>query len=606
MLKNILKFLTQHKVAAGVFAILIIGGGYYGYQAIFSKTAPPRYVLAAAEKGTLIFSVIGSGQVSASNQVDIRAKVSGDVVLVGVKNSQEVKSGTLLAQINSADAVKAVNDAETSLETAKLELDKLLAPLDELTLLQAENSLTQLKESKQNLEDDFVKAYEDGFNSVVNSFFDLPGIMADLEDIIYGKTINKTQDNVSAYADMIKYSDDAKVTAYKNSVIGSFVVARAAYDKNFQDYKTVGRYSDHAAIEAIINATYNTSKAIAEAIRNTDNLISFVKDTLAQRGLDIPKIIATHQATVKTDTGKMNSILSNLLGAQRAIESGRETIVKTDRSIREKELSLADLKAGADELAIRAKKIAVQQKQDALSDARQKLVEYFIRAPFDAVAAKVNVKKGDSILSGAAIATVITKQKIAEITLNEVDVAKIRLGQKTTVTFDAVADLTIAGAVADIDTIGMVSQGVVSYNIKISFDTEDDRVKPGMSVSAAIVTDITLNVLTVPNAAVKISGNSSYVEILDCVTADEAAANPGGVVSKNTPRRQSVETGSANDSLTEITGGLSEGDLIVTRTITAAAANQSTQQRSILQSIGGQRSGTSGGGRAPAGSVMVH
>ena len=65
------------------------------------------------------------------------------------------------------------------------------------------------------------------------------------------------------------------------------------------------------------------------------------------------------------------------------------------------------------------------------------------------------------------------------------DFLTIKVGDKATLTFDAVTDLSISGQVAEIDTVGTVSQGVVSYALKIAFDTQDTRVKPGMTVSAA-------------------------------------------------------------------------------------------------------------------------
>ncbi|MDD5433706.1 MAG: hypothetical protein PHE77_03610, partial [Candidatus Pacebacteria bacterium] len=61
---------------------------------------------------------------------------------------------------------------------------------------------------------------------------------------------------------------------------------------------------------------------------------------------------------------------------------------------------------------------------------------------------------------------------MAEISLNEVDVAKVKIGQRAIITFDAIDELEITGKVEDVDTIGTVSQGVVSYNVKIIFDTQ--------------------------------------------------------------------------------------------------------------------------------------
>ena len=72
---------------------MVIIGGYYGYQSLFGGKTTTSYVTAAVEKGTLIVSVSGSGQISALDQVDIKPKTSGDLVYLGIKNGQEVKAG---------------------------------------------------------------------------------------------------------------------------------------------------------------------------------------------------------------------------------------------------------------------------------------------------------------------------------------------------------------------------------------------------------------------------------------------------------------------------------------------------------------------------------
>ena len=70
---RIWKKALQHKVLA------VLGAGYYAYGKFFSAGTPVKYVLAAVQKGTFISSVTGSGQVSASNQLDLKPKVSWDI-----------------------------------------------------------------------------------------------------------------------------------------------------------------------------------------------------------------------------------------------------------------------------------------------------------------------------------------------------------------------------------------------------------------------------------------------------------------------------------------------------------------------------------------------
>src|SRR3989344_4682023 len=289
------------------------------------------------------------------------------------------------------------------------------------------------------------------------------------------------------------------------------------------------------------------------------------------------------------DAVKANNNLSSLLSIQRTIQSSKEVIISAERSTEEKELSLAKIKKGPDDLDIRAKKINIRQKEDMLSTAKQTLADHYVRAPFSGVIAKVNAKKGDSASAGAAIATLVTKQKISEISLNEIDAAKIKVGQKSTLTFDAVDGLSIDGKVTEIDAIGTVAQGVVTYNVKIAFDIQDDRVKPGMSASAAIITDAAQDVLLVPISAIKSQGETQYVEIFD--QAIPRNKNGQGIPSPVPPRQQIIETGLSNDTFVEIISGLKEGDQVVVRTINGSSSSQSAQQApSILGHFDGKTS----------------
>ena len=143
-------------------------------------------------------------------------------------------------------------------------------------------------------------------------------------------------------------------------------------------------------------------------------------------------------------------------------------------------------------------------------------------------------------------------------------------------TLDAVSDLGITGEVVEVDGLGTVSQGVVNYTVKIAFDTQDERVKSGMSITANIITNIKQDVILVPNSAVK-SSNGEFVLILD----------------NNVPRNQTVEIGLSNDTMTEIISGVNEGDEVVTQTITVGGSQKSSAQ----QNTGIRIPGVSGGFR---------
>jgi len=261
----------------------------------------------------------------------------------------------------------------------------------------------------------------------------------------------------------------------------------------------------------------------------------------------------------------------------------------------EKKLALEELIAGVDAREIKFQENIVAQKENALLDAKEKLASHFIRAPFDGVIGEVNVKTNDSVSSATTLATLMTKQYIAELTLNEIDIAKVKLNQPVILNFDAVDGLTLTGKVTDIASTASTNQGVVTYGITITLDIINELIKPGMTVTAAIVTDAKPNVLLVPNSAVKSQNGMSYVEIPDEFDISVATANVSGAVFKNPTRQQQVEIGLSNDEFTEILSGLQEEDIIVTRTIQPTSAQSTqTQQNSSVQLPSFNTGGTGG------------
>jgi HlyD family secretion protein len=371
---------------------------------------------------------------------------------------------------------------------------------------------------------------------------------------------------------MAKYGEKASVSYQK---------AVDEYEDNFNDYLAVNGSSDNSEISSLINKTVVTVNDVAEAIKDDSSLISHLYDVVpSTQGQTIsdPKL-----ASLNADAATVKTYLASATAAKNSIESYEQAVSNADRTISEKTASLAKLKEGPDELELRSQNISIGQREDSLADAKEKLNDYSIRAPFDGVIAAMNVSQGDSIASISSygtIATIITKNRVAEISMNEVDAATVKIGQKATLTFDAIDGLTITGTISEIDTIGTVSQNVVTYSAKIVFDAEDDRVKPGMSVTASIITDAKQDLLLVPSAAIKSGTDGSYyVEVLDAnFLSGQDATSTSGAISSVAPTKRTVETGSSDDSMVEITSGISEGDLVVIKTVVQTVKTGSQAQ----------------------------
>jgi len=557
-MERIKKFVTKHKMVSSIILVIAAYGFYQGYRSFFGVgAAAPQYALETVQRGTLVTSVSGTGQISASNQFDIKPNnVSGNVIYLGVSEGQGVNAGALIAQLDASDAQKTVRDAEVNLQSAKL-------------------SLQQLQLSSANTD----KLIGDAFSSISNTFLDLPVIASDAKQIISSDDLNpKNQANNDFYKNFVSQSDSvnsSKISILVDSALSDYSAAKADYDDAFLSYKNTTRYVDQTTIEALLKKSIKSVTSMAQTLKDEQNVIDFLNDystnTVSKK---VPALFATYKNTLKTDIGQANSHLADLTSIYNSIQNAP--------------------------LDIQSQQLSIQQKENALADAKANLSYYYIHAPFSGIVAKLNVKNGDSVSGSTVVATMINFQKISEISLNEVDVSKVKVGQKATLTFDALPDLTLTGKVAEIDTIGTVAQGVVTYNVKIVIDTEDSRVKPGMSVSASIITDVKNDILLVPNSAVKSSGNSYYVQVFDASAVSSAASSGQGVTSTVLPRQVSVVTGASNDSMTEIISGLKEGDTVITQTITGSTQAQSTQSSGFripgLTGGGGTlRTGTAGG-----------
>ena len=244
------------------------------------------------------------------------------------------------------------------------------------------------------------------------------------------------------------------------------------------------------------------------------------------------------------------------------------------------------------------KKIAVEQAQNALSDAEDIRDEYTIRAPFSGIFSGSSVIVGQAVSSSDTLGTILTTDKVATISLNEVDVAKVAVGDTATLTFDALPALSVNGVVSEVDTLGTVSSGVVTYAVKITFVSDAPEVKPGMSVNASIVYASKDSALVVPISAVKTKRGGSYVSTLTKTTFD-TTKRFAQVVTAEVPTDVLVTTGIKSDKMIEITSGLQEGQFVITKTVAGTATTTTAQTPTLFSALGaggsGGRGATGGG-----------
>lgn len=135
------------------------------------------------------------------------------------------------------------------------------------------------------------------------------------------------------------------------------------------------------------------------------------------------------------------------------------------------------------------------------------------------------------------------------ISVDEMDILSLAVGQSAAVTVDALEDETVAGTVTQIDTTAASSGGVTVYTATITLDKTRGMLS-GMSASASIVIEGVDNALLIPSDALTQTSSASYVY----TGYNSDTGELTGMVE--------VTAGMNNGDYVEITGGLAEGDTV--------------------------------------------
>ncbi len=534
-IKSFFSKVIKNKKYLVIFLIICGVLGWFLYSK-FKTQNGTGYILTQVKKGEINISVSGSGFVVPKTEISLKPKASGDIVYIGVKDGQKVKRGDLILKLDTEDAEKNVRDAELALENAKLSLEKLKK---------------QYEEAKR--ADSLNKYYEDGMSVISNFYNDYPSIFNGLEDILFGSDfVSSNQTNVEYYSDYdnLKFKDYPDIAErLKNEI-------KNLYPQAFADFNLAKRGGGEERKKAI-NEAYNLILKISELNKMARDLVLNLQNNLILENSihKYKNIIDSHANSLNSYYGTLDSYLKNVLAIINNINSYNDNLSSYPLDIKNQELN-------------------VLQKQNALQDAKDKLNDYYLRAPFDGTIANFDLNIGDSVSASTEVAKLITENKIAEISLNELDTANISLGQKAKLTFDAFPGLEIWGEVSEISPVGEESNGVVSYTIKINFEDKENKIKPNMSVTAEIIINSKKDVLVLPASAIKTEVKQSYVlkiedkSVLGGINFNNKSNNTRVSSLKTQPVKVNIETGISNNELVEIKNGLNEGDIIVVREIT--------------------------------------
>ena len=500
-------------IAAGVAVVILLilllkscGAAQSGAGAITT------YTTSTVEKKDISVELTGTGTLKPADSYDVTALVAGEILSADFVEGDIVEKGTVLYQINTKDAETNIKSAELNLQKSQLSYNNVLKNLSNLNVV-APNA----------------------------------GTITELSV--------KLGDNVASGQKIgtIRNSSTMSLSVYFNSAdVSSFYIGQAATVTLDSTFETLsGNVSKISNTEQVLTGNMLV-KSVTIEVSNpggiTDSTVaSATVGEIACNSSATFKYKSSESITAKTS----GTVVSVVVDEGNSVQKGA-VLVKLENS---------DLSE-----SVASSKLSLEDAQNSLDNRKETLKDYTITSPISGTIITKKYKAGDKLDSTSGKAALCTIYDLSYLTMDmsvdELDVNKVKVGQEVEISADAVEGKTFTGIVTKVNISGTTTNGVTAYPVTIKI-TDTDGLLPGMNVSAKIVLKSVKNVLSVPVDAVT-RGNTVIV----CKDSSKLKAyNSGLLVSGKSGipdgfESVEVKLGVNNDQYIEITEGLKEGDVV--------------------------------------------
>lgn len=510
-------------------SLLFVGGTSAD---VFTYTLQPK---------EFIQNVSLTGKVIAAKNVDMGFEASARVQKVHVKVGDIVKKGVILASLENGDYVSAVNKNYAIVQSEQAKF--------------ADLSSAAKKEEKKLAEDNIANA-----TAVV--------------EISKQTLIDQIKDTYTKADDAIRFNID-----------GSFRGPRSQnpeflhlIDQNTALRTSVGadRYKVGTILDRINNTfilenmtTYREEiSQIQKFINDVNTAISIVSEK-ATAGGDTAyiAIISTQKNNIAQARTEFSLSVSTLNQAELAYKNNVNALTRAQNE-------LQILNSGATAAQLAQQQANIQSAQAGVGSASSLLAKTLIRAPFDGVITKVDIKEGEISSPNTPVISMLNDGEYQiETFVSENDIAKLSVGQPAKISLDAYGrDTFFEAVVISVDPAETLKDGVSTYRTKIQFVGKDEKVKSGMTANIDIETNRRADILQIPQAGIVLESGIKNIQILEdvtCisdVTTTTSILSPGcaTALSKNKFALVPIITGEISSSGDiEIISGIVAGQTII-------------------------------------------
>ncbi|MDD3251000.1 MAG: HlyD family efflux transporter periplasmic adaptor subunit [Lachnospiraceae bacterium] len=511
---------------------------------------------ATVTKGTLTSELTSSGTISPKDTYSITSLVEGEVIAADFEEGDQVEEGQILYQIDVSSMESEVKSANNSLERANNSYQQAVADYQDALSDYSGNTYKSTRSG-------FIRTLNIEAGDKVSSNTELASVYND-------QTMKLKVPFLSGEAAAIGAGAQGIVTlADTEEVLTGVVTAVSNMDEVLDGGRLVRYVTLEVANPGGLTTSHSASVAIGAFACSAEGSFEPMTDT-----------------TMKAELSGGGSVeVESML-----VHEGDYVTVGTP---------LFKIAAKDAEEILRSFKDSVDSAQEKVESAQSKVdstqddyENYTITAPISGQVITKSVKAGDKISksSGSSATTMAVIYDLSEVTfamsVDELDVRNVKVGQKVNITADAIEGKTFGGTVTNISLESSQSNGVTNYPVTVTLDEVGDLL-PGMNVDGVIILDEAQDALMIPVDAL-MRGNRVYVQ--DDTVKEAQGSVPAGF------RAVEVETGLTNDDYVQIVSGVSEGDEVY-----VSAASASTVSTFPMGGMQGGMGGMQGGGNSGGG-----
>lgn len=545
--------------AGGFGAVRLLGGGGGGEQIVTDLVT----------RDTIQSTVKGSGAASARESVSLNPPVSATVLALHVKEGDRVEKGTVLYELDPAEAQKATEEAKKSLTEAEKGVtaaaERLQAAQKQLS--ETEEEYQKLLASKADLT---VTAPFDG------KLVEAASLLPDAEITAGQKIATLVSSNrlklslyySYAYLDQLRVGQEAAVSI--PAVMAS----------------VPGKISEINKVEFV---TPEGSKCF-EVVVALDNPGTLTEGMAASAGLTVGGQAVypyqngklayqeTREVTAKVPGPLKTSFLHN----HAPVKKGQAILVlgpdELDKQLEEKRESVTSARESVD-----SARTAVESAQETLASARDKVkkaleqeADMAVKAPITGTVLTCLLEQGEKADSGQlGILLADTSVMRIDIQVDERNVSRVKTGMTCTITQTGLGgeENTFEGTVESVSLTGKSENGVSFFPAVVKVDNGDGAMLNGMSIEYELVLAQSEDCLVVPAQAVQYTEQGSCLFVKADRRPDNAVDLGDGVEIPRGFYAVPVETGLSNSAQVEIKSGVEEGMEVFTQKLVESGSS---------------------------------